>query len=81
MEYVRTTVDSTRLYGIIDVPPKLRVKMVEVIILPLENNISETQKTKSESAFGRLKKYADPTLASLEEGAWERAMVERYANR
>jgi len=80
MEYVRTTVDSPRLYDIFDIPPKLRGKMVEVIIMPLENNISETRKIKSESAFGCLKKYADPALVSLEEGAWERATVERYAN-
>ena len=80
MEYVRTTVDSPRLYGIFDIPPKLRGKMVEVIILPFENSISKTQKIKGESAFGCLRKYADPTLISQEDGAWERAMMEKYAN-
>ena len=29
---------------------------------------------------GILSKYADPTLAEKEKGAWERAMVEKYGN-
>jgi len=31
------------------------------------------------SAFGRLKAYANPSLISEEEGAWERATAEKYA--
>ena len=52
MEYVRATVDSPRLYGIFDIPPKLRGKMVEVIILPLENSISKTQEKKANRLLG-----------------------------
>jgi hypothetical protein len=39
MEYLRQTIDSTKLYGIFDLPAALRDKSVEVIILPAETNV------------------------------------------
>ena len=79
MEYHRQTVDSDMLNGIFNLPQSLRNKKVEVIILPVENERVLTPK--SSSAFGCLKKYANPALMQQEKGAWEQAMVEKYANR
>jgi prevent-host-death family protein len=33
------------------------------------------------AAFGVLRKYADPSKAALEDGAWEADVKEHYANR
>ena len=42
-------------------------------------NIKLLNKTnENKRAFGRLSKYADPSLIPLEEGAWERAVTEKY---
>ena len=41
MDYVRKTINSTFLYKLFDIPPALRDKKVEVIILPAENIIDE----------------------------------------
>jgi hypothetical protein len=37
MEYLRQTMSSTELSGIFSLPPTLRDKQVEVIILPMES--------------------------------------------
>ena len=37
MEYIRQTIGSNKLSGIFEIPPTLRNRKVEVIILPLEN--------------------------------------------
>ena len=78
MEY-RQTVDSNKLSGVFNLPQSLRNRAVEVIILPAEDERAFTQK--SGSAFGSLKKYANPELMPEEKGAWERATVEKYADR
>ena len=39
MEYLRQTIGSTELSGIFDLPPALRDKTVEVIILPVQNDV------------------------------------------
>ena len=77
MDYVRQTMGSAELSGIIDLPPTLRNRMVQVIILPAEEIVVPSPKTGS--AFGCLKKYANPELIPQEKGAWERAVVEKYA--
>ena len=41
MEYVRKTMDSSILNKLFDIPPALHNKMVEVIILPAENNSAD----------------------------------------
>ena len=38
----------------------------------------EIEKLSKKSAFGKLSKYANPALIPLEEGAWERAAIEKY---
>ena len=47
MEYVRQTIGSSALNGIFDLPPTLRNKKVEVIILPMQNEISEISKNEN----------------------------------
>ena len=41
MEYARQTVDSNILKGILNIPPTLYNKKVEVIILPIEDTTKE----------------------------------------
>lgn len=77
MEYLRQTVDSSNLNGIFNLPLSLRNKRVEVIILPADGEDKLTQK--DGSAFGCLKKYANPMLIPQEKGAWNQAAVEKYA--
>ena len=36
-------------------------------------------KNVNHSAYGRLKAYANPSLMSEEKGAWEKAVMEKYA--
>ena len=78
MDYVHQMVDSDKLVNIFDLPHALRGRKVEVIILP----VREMQKPdiRHGSAFGCLRKYADPSLISKERGAWEEAVVNKYAN-
>jgi hypothetical protein len=80
MEFIREIVDSEKLYGIFDIPASLRECKVEVTVLPLHREIKE-QPFCDDSAFGGLQKYANPALIPLEEGAWERAVVEKYDNK
>jgi len=75
MEHIREVVDSEILYGILNVPDSMRGQKVEVIVLPLPE-----EKEHSSSAFGCLRKYANPALVSEEKGAWERAAVKKYEN-
>ena len=58
MEYVRKTIKSAELSGIIELPPSLRNTRVEVIVLPIENEM--TEKPKREIKFGFLKEKAPP---------------------
>ena len=79
MDYIRQTIDSEKLAPIINLPVALRGRKVEVIILP----VAETQKSaaKSGAAFGCLHKYANPSMISKEDGIWEQAVMDKYANR
>ena len=46
--------------------------------LPFEIR-TEFPRRRTLHAYGALRKYADPSKIPLEEGAWERAVVEKYA--
>ena len=76
MSYVYRTIESNKLSSILDLPLSLIGRKVEVIIRPLP----ERSATKSGSAFGCLKKYANPSLIQDESNAWEQAVIENYAN-
>ena len=80
MEYIRQTIDSEKLSSFLELPLSLRNTKVEIIVLPVQNEIVNTPVLKRGSAFGCLKKYANPTLMENEKGAWERTVAERYAN-
>jgi len=51
MDYIRKTMDSTFLYKLFDIPPALRDKKVEVIILPAENIVGENVIQKIQLGF------------------------------
>ena len=79
MEAIRTIIDAERLATIIDLPESMRHGEVEVIVLP---QTEEKEKNDDRSALRSLKgclhEYANPDLWEQEEGAWERAAVEKY---
>ena len=78
MEYIHQLMDSDKLASLFNLPASLKSRMVEVIILP----VLERQKpnVKKGSAFGCLRRYANPMLISKEDGAWEQAVIDKYAN-
>ena len=46
--------------------------------IPEENDVEENSAEHTE-LFGALAKYANPALIPFEDGAWERAVVKKYA--
>jgi hypothetical protein len=59
MPYARQTIDSDKLSGIIDIPASLAHQIVEVLIMPLEENaFAEPPQVSGKSAFGCLARYA-----------------------
>jgi hypothetical protein len=82
MEALRTIVHSAQLATFMDLPVDLQNREVEVIVLPIAVPITKsdtnTPQIEFKSQKGCLKQYANPTLQHLEEGAWERAAVEKY---
>jgi hypothetical protein len=44
MEFVHQTIGSSALDGIIEIPPKLRDREVQIIILPIESNMAKELK-------------------------------------
>jgi len=51
MEYVRQTIGSSALDGIFELPPSLRNRNVQIIILPAENNEPEEPKPEDTRGF------------------------------
>lgn len=75
MSYVRQTINSEKLSGIIDLPASLANQIVEVLILPLEtSHFGEPRK----SAFGCLAKYANPDLIGKERDAWQNSVRDKH---
>ena len=58
MEYFRQTISGAKLSGIFDIPPALRNKEVEVIILYAES--TDAEKAKREIQLGFLKDKVPP---------------------
>jgi hypothetical protein len=79
MNVIRKIVDSDALRSFIDVPMSLKNKKVEVIILPVVDRTFDT--TKKRSAYGILRRYANPELATAESSAWQDAIRAKYADR
>ena len=51
MEYLRQIIGSAELSGIFDLPPTLRNKRVEVIVLPAENKAVEEPKHEDKRGY------------------------------
>ena len=51
MDYHRQAIGSAKLIGIFDLPPTLRNRKVEVIILPAENDVDEKPDFKCHLGF------------------------------
>ena len=58
----------------VSLPQKKRV------VVTIEEQGEQREPVKH-SAFGRLQAYANPSLISEEQGAWEAAVAEKYAIR
>lgn len=79
MEAIKTTIDAELLTGIIDLPESMRYGELELIVLPQTDRKKKSDdRSGIRSLKGCLHEYADPALRELEEGAWERAAVEKY---
>jgi hypothetical protein len=66
MEFVRLTIDSSELSGIIDLPLSLRDRQVDVIILPAEHGTTQPKKTRRQLGFVNVpplpESFFDPLL-------------------
>ena len=51
MEYVRQIIDSDKLHDMFDLPISLRNKPVEVIILPVDDNVAQPPVQKRRLGF------------------------------
>jgi len=90
MEFIRKIIDSSTLASILDLPSSFQHVQVEVIVLPVDEKKFGLKASSSvydsgvslndvkHTAYGRLKAYANPSLIPEEEGAWERAVAEKY---
>ena len=79
MEALRLTMNSARLETIIDLPAAFYGREVDVIVLPKsQESNDQPHNSKRGSTMGCFQEYANPALRELEEGAWERAAVEKY---
>ncbi|MCK8824320.1 hypothetical protein [Fuchsiella alkaliacetigena] len=74
MNFIRKIIDSDSLDSIVDLPPELKNRRVEVIVLPVEEDNSQANK----SLRGILNKYADSELRKKEKGAWQMRVAENY---
>ena len=68
MEYLRQTINSTKLVGIFEIPPALRNKKVQVIILPAEEVVTEQPKPqKRQLGFAKGAEVPDSFFEPLPE--------------
>lgn len=79
MMAVRKIIDGEKLATIMELPGEMKTGQVELIIFPASDSASE-KKDDPSLLEGYFKEYANPELAALEKGAWERHTVEKYAH-
>lgn len=65
-----------KVHNEIDLVPEENMQQLHDLIITFVGKKENNKKT--HSAKGALKKYADPSKWSEEEGAFERAVVEKY---
>lgn len=80
MDFVRTIISSDSLAGIINIPDQLKHRLVEILILPCEEQVNAVDKQESKKARGALSKYRNIELIDKEGQAFEEAMVSKHAN-
>ena len=79
MEFVRTIIRSEELTGIIEIPESLKSRLVEILILPCDDNIVQVPTNKStKNVRGILANYKNRGLIKEEEKAFEKAMVNKH---
>jgi len=66
MEYLRQTIVSTELSGILNLPPTLRNRKVEIIVLPADDNDVE-EKPKRQLGFAKGAEIPDSFFEPLPE--------------
>ncbi|MCG7335930.1 hypothetical protein MHZ95_11620 [Sporosarcina sp. ACRSM] len=82
MTFYRKVANSDILKKVIDLPESLQNKEVEILIFPYEDNKDEEKVSeKKKSARGVLEKYKDIDLLKQENGAWSKAVEDKYENR
>jgi hypothetical protein len=82
MDFVRTITNSSLLVNFIDLPAKLKNRQVEILILPVEEEIKPQRiPAKVRKSRGALKKYANPALVKLEKSAWKKAVGANHESR
>jgi len=82
MNFIRTITNSSLLGNIIDLPPELRNRQVEILILPVEDEIKPQRlPAKERKSKGALKKYKNPALVKLEKTAWKKAVEAKHESR
>lgn len=52
----------------------------KVIITVMDEFVDSSASKSKKGIRGILSQYADPALSAKEEGAWERAVVDKYGN-
>jgi hypothetical protein len=67
MEYVRQTIGSSALNGIVEIPPALRNKRVEIIVLPVQNEVAEMPNYKCNIGFAKGAEVPDSFFEPLPE--------------
>ncbi len=76
MEVIRTIRTVKNGQVLLDLPPELSGRQVEIIVLT-----KDASKPKRKSLRGALQKYARPELISTESSAWENAVEKKYGDR
>jgi len=81
VEFIRKVANSDMLADVMDLPESFRNKKVEILIFPYENmNTDDSTDRKSKKARGLLEKYKNKELQDLENGAWAKAVEDKYEN-
>jgi hypothetical protein len=82
MEFFRKVVNSDLLDDSFHIPPSLRHRQIELIVLPFgQNTIKVNARARVKAVRGALRKYANPLLRKQEKVAWAKAASDKYANR
>lgn len=81
MNFVRKVANSEILVSVIDIPESLRNRKVEILIFPYEEaNVQNDKEHETKRVRGLLEKYKNKELRDMENGAWAKAVVDKYEN-